>query len=122
MMESHYIKCEDKVNMYKYYRLVLICFCGMTSSAYAEVEDKQRKELQKQYDYTCEQARNKKIQPLKNEKIAECINAGETKEACAESNKYLGARKGSRAPLFMDLPECVKAFEYNKQSSDRNSD
>jgi hypothetical protein len=37
-----------------------------------------------------------------------------SREACEDFYADYGGRMGGRAPLFYDLPECVKAFEFQQ--------
>ena len=81
-----------------------------------------REQKQAALDAACEAAREKKIAPIRNKYIDECIAKKEqpSREACEQFYADYGGRMGGRAPLFYDLPECIKAFDY--QQSARESD
>ncbi|MBU2713596.1 hypothetical protein [Zooshikella harenae] len=74
-------------------------------------------EHQAELDRACEQARKAKIQPLRKKHIENCVNKeNKEREYCERFYRDFGARTGKKAPLFYDLPECVKAFEYKKHN------
>lgn len=100
--------------MNKYYTFILAGLLSISSSADASAKEKQRKAQQEKLDLACAQAREKKIAPLRKEIVKECVDSGRTKKYCEDFNKDYGAKMGNRAPLFMDLPECVEAFEYKR--------
>ena len=81
--------------------------------------DSARDKKQAQLDAACEQAREKKLKPLRDRFIEECVANKEQpdRNSCETFYSDYGAQSGNRAPLFYDLPECVKAFEY--QNSQR---
>jgi hypothetical protein len=68
-------------------------------------------------DTACEAAREKKLAPLRAGFIDECIekNQRPDRAACERFYADFGNQSGNRAPLFYDLPECVKAFEYRRK-------
>jgi hypothetical protein len=51
---------------------------------------------------------------MREQYIDECVKNEEQpdRESCEVFYSDFGAQSGHRAPLFYDLPECVKAFEY----------
>lgn len=81
-----------------------------------------REDKQARLDAACELKRQQLLVPLRSEYIAECVTNKEksSKEECERFYADYGERMGGRAPLYYDLPECVKAFEY--QQSARSSD
>lgn len=83
--------------------------------------DDERAARQAELDRACEGARELKLRPIRQQFIEECVREGqfETREECERFYADYGGRTGSRAPLFYDLPECVKAFEYAQ--SERSS-
>jgi len=85
-----------------------------------ETQADARKQQQKKLDNSCQQAREVKIAPLREAVIKECVADGKDKKHCQDFYKDYGERTGQRAALFMDLPECEKAFEHSR--SNRNSD
>lgn len=76
--------------------------------------DGSREEKQAKLDAACELAREKKLAPIRQQFVEECVVNGEqaNREACERFYADYGARMGGRAPLFYDLPECVAAFEF----------
>lgn len=83
--------------------------------------DPDREQKQAELDAACEAAREKKLAPLRDQMVKQCVRDKEQPDraACEVYYSDYGARAGSRAPLFYDLPECVKAFDY--QTSERES-
>jgi hypothetical protein len=75
-----------------------------------------REETQQQLDAACEQAREARIAPLRQEKIEACVKSGkqDSREACEAEYSHFGQRAGKRPALFYDLPECTDAFEFQK--------
>ena len=96
------------------YHLLIIFPLTLSGLAHADIGDSDREVRQKNLDQACEQARERKLAPERNRIIQECINSGRTQHYCIEFNKDYGARMGDRAPLYLDLPACVKAFEYKR--------
>ena len=82
-----------------------------------------RDEKQAKLDAACETAREKKIAPIRNKYIEACVAKREqpSREACERFYADYGGRMGGRAPLFYDLPECVKAFDYRQSARESGS-
>jgi len=74
-----------------------------------------------QLDAECEAARERKLAPERAKYIEECVRdkVKDSREACERFYSDHGARSGNRAPLYYDLPECVRAFEFRKSSRRR---
>lgn len=72
---------------------------------------------QAKLDAACEAAREQKLAPLRAGFIEECIEKKQRPDraACERFYADFGNQAGNRAPLFYDLPECVKAFEYRRR-------
>jgi hypothetical protein len=72
---------------------------------------------QAKLDAACEAAREQKLAPLRAGFIEECIEKKQRPDraACERFYADFGNQAGSRAPLFYELPECVKAFEYRRR-------
>jgi len=72
-----------------------------------------------QLDAECEAARERKLEPERAKYIEECVRdkVKDSREACERFYSDYGGRSGNRAPLYYDLPECVRAFELRKSSS-----
>lgn len=92
--------------------LVLLPVCGLQAGP-------DREQKQAELDAACEAAREKKLAPLREQMVKQCVHNKEQPDraACEAYYSDYGAKAGSRAPLFYDLPECVKAFDY--QTSER---
>lgn len=77
-------------------------------------------EAQKRLDAECEAAREAKLAPERARYIEECVEKKQRpdRESCERFYADYGNQSGNRAPLYLDLPECVKAFEH--QRSDRS--
>ena len=100
--------------------LAVLCLALMlpASGLYA---DSDREQKQAELDAACEAAREKKLAPLRKQFVEQCVREEEKPDraSCEAYYSDYGAQAGDRAPLFYDLPECVKAFDY--QNSDRQS-
>jgi hypothetical protein len=72
---------------------------------------------QAKLDAACEAARERKLAPLRAGFIEECIEKKQRPDraACERFYADFGNQAGNRAPLFYELPECVKAFEYRRR-------
>jgi uncharacterized protein YgiB involved in biofilm formation len=67
-------------------------------------------------DARCEAAREAKLGPERAEYIEECVEKGKERDYCTRFYADHGARAGNRAPLYLDLPECMEAFEYRRDN------
>ncbi|MBE9549844.1 MAG: hypothetical protein IMF09_10605 [Proteobacteria bacterium] len=94
---------------------ILICLLALSTAAIASTDDARARQQQK-LDDACKQAREVKIAPLREAVIKDCIDTGKTEEDCRKFNQDYGEKMGNRAALFMDLPECVKAFKHNQSN------
>jgi len=94
----------------------------VTLFATPAVAEQYSQEKQAQLDASCEVAREKKLTPIREQLVDECIANRElpSSEECTRFYADYGERMGRRAPLFYDLPECVEAFDY--QQSVRSAD
>ena len=106
----------------KRYQLIF-CFLtfSLTSSAIAQEQSLQ------QLEQRCEQAREVRIAPLRQEAIEECVTSNprrrNVEEYCERfySDFGQGGRTESghfRQPMFHDLPECQEFHEAERQSQD----
>ncbi|BAO45210.1 hypothetical protein [Thiolapillus brandeum] len=101
----------------------LLCLLAFLSPA-APAADKDRGKTQQKLDAACEQAREARIAPMRQEKIEACVKSGEhdNREACEAEYSHFGQRAGKRPAMFYDLPECVEAFEFQKSYRKGTSD
>jgi hypothetical protein len=74
----------------------------------------ERAEKQADLDRACESAREQRLAPMRAQFVKECVKEKqfETRKECEAYYADFGGRAGTRAPLFYDLPACVKAFDY----------
>jgi hypothetical protein len=106
-------------------KLYKIIFCFFTfsvaSSAFAQASSLQELEQR------CEQAREEKISPLRQQAIEECITSNprrrNVEEYCERFYSDFGqggrtASGGFRQRMFHDLPECLEFYEAERQSRD----
>ena len=77
-----------------------------------------REQEQARLDAACEAAREKKLKPMREKLVDECVSNKEfpSREECSRFYADYGGRMGNRAPLFYDLPECVAAFDYQQSA------
>lgn len=90
---------------------LLFVVCG---AAWAE---ESFEEAQARLDAECEAAREAKLAPERERYIQECVEEKQRpdRESCERFYADYGNQSGNRAPLYLDLPECVKAFEHRRQ-------
>lgn len=66
-------------------------------------------------DAACEEARLKKLVPLRAKFVDECVDKGERPDRASCERYYADYGNGSgNQRLFYELPACVTAFEYFK--------
>ena len=75
-----------------------------------------RQTEQKRLDAECEAARELKLAPERARFIEECVAEKQRADraACERFYSDYGARSGNRAPLYLDLPQCVRAYDFRK--------
>lgn len=67
-------------------------------------------------DKECEKARQIALAPRKKEIYQECHEKFKKSEAvCKEEAQAYNGNRINGAPMFYELPECVKAFEYKNK-------
>ncbi len=91
--------------------MVLTILVALPTHA-AKKSDREQAKL----DAACEAARETNLAPLRAGFIEECVEKKQRPDraACERFYADYGNQSGRRAPLFYDLPECVKAFEYRR--------
>lgn len=102
----------------KTHRIACICLFVLASFS-AQAEEKLAKEQIRlkldELNAACEAARERKLAPLRAQFIQECISQQrKDPDYCQRFYADYGRRSGKRAPLFLDLPECVEAFEFQR--------
>lgn len=102
----------------KYKHAVSTLLIALASSSVHADKKLTREEIRTKLDElntSCETAREKKLAPLRAQYIEECISKqGKDPDYCQRFYADYGARSGTKVPLFLDLPECVEAFEFQK--------
>ena len=97
-------------------RYLLLAVAAMLTCATGEAveTEEDRKAKQAQLDAICEQARQRKIAPLRSKMVKECVENEQRPDraSCERFYANYGERTGAQEPLFYDLPECVKAPDY----------
>ena len=114
--------------MNKQYLLFFICLIAINSSVYAATAERQKAELQK-LEKRCADAREKKIAPLRQKAVKECIakdsstsraKKEEAKERCERRNIDYGSGVrnrfgGHEERMFNDLPVCLEFYEAERK-------
>ena len=75
-----------------------------------------REAMQKALDAACEAARERRLVPERAKLVDDCVREQflESRKECARYYADYGGQYGRGAPLYYDLPECVRAFEYRE--------
>ena len=96
---------------------VLVALLALASAD--GIANRDREQKQAELDAACEAASEKKLAPMREQYIEECVANREQpdRRSCEVFYSDFGAQSGNRAPLFYDLPECVEAFDF--QNSQR---
>jgi hypothetical protein len=107
------------MNKTRYFRLITV-IAAMSFAILVALPahaDKQRDREQAKLDSACEAAREQNLAPMRAGFIDECVEKKQRPDraSCERFYADFGNQSGRRAPLFYDLPECVKAFEYRRQ-------
>ena len=93
----------------------VVLACSSAPAAEKLSKEQVRKKLT-ELDAACETAREEKLAPLREKYIEECISKQrKDPDYCQRFYADYGARTPTRGPLFLDLPECVEAFEFEKK-------
>ena len=95
-----------------FFSLMLVSISGLPSET-----QKEREAEQAELDAICEAARQEKLTLVRAEYIEECIEKKQRpdRESCERFYADYGeSAGGNQVPLFYDLPECVKAYEYRR--------
>jgi len=92
---------------------------ALASAAQAQTEAEMKRLAD--LDAVCEAERDKKLAPLRAERIERCVNIEKRARDVCESefanwgNTRTTQRGGAVTGLFYDLPECVAAFRARQQ-------
>ncbi len=106
-------RCDDReADMRTLARLAFILFAlGLSGDLVAD----DRATRQAQLDRACEAARQAHLAPLREAMVRKCMrDSGKPRSACERLHGNYGERAGNRPALFYDLPECERAFEYQR--------
>ncbi len=95
--------------------LIVLTMVPSATSQAIETEEEQ-KAKQAELDAVCEVARQKKLVPLRAQHVDECVEKKQRpdRESCERFYADYDGQRGNQAPLFYDLLECVKAYEYRR--------
>ena len=76
---------------------------------------------QAELDAACDAERQKRLEPLREEMVQECITKeGRDPDECRQFYaEWDGNRGAGRSRLFFDLPECEAALDYQRESNRR---
>ena len=93
---------------------VLIAALMLSASVTSAESDRQV--TQEELDAECEAAREMKLAPERARFIDECVEKRQKSDraACERFYSDYGAQSGDRRPLYYELPECVRAFEFQR--------
>ena len=103
-----------------------LLFASLTlvlNSGLASETQKEREAKQAELDAICEAARQDKLTAVRAEYVEECVEKKQRpdRESCERFYADYGeSAAGNQVPMFYDLPECMKAYEYRR--SYRNPD
>lgn len=100
--------------------ILLIALASFTAQADKMLTKEEIRNKLDELNAACEQARENKLAPLRAQYIEECVSKQRRdRDYCQRFYADYGARSGNRPPLFLDLPECVEAFEFQKAHKER---
>lgn len=93
---------------------VLLCLLSTDTLAYSDLKK------QAELDAKCESARQVKLKPRKQEIYKECVTKfKKSKSVCKEEADVFNGNRINGAPMFYELPACVKAFDYRKKTANQ---
>ncbi|MDX2428404.1 MAG: hypothetical protein QNK22_06905 [Xanthomonadales bacterium] len=95
---------------------VLLSFVFVSLLINPVLAKESREDKQARLDAACEVARQKKIAPMRQQVIQDCVANKEfpSRKECEQFYADYGERTGRKAALFYDLPECVTAFNFQQ--------
>lgn len=78
--------------------------------------ERNRESTQRRLDAECETARERRLVPERVRLIDDCVREKflENRKECERYYADYGGQYGRGAPLYYDLPECVRAFEFRE--------
>lgn len=90
-----------------------LCLLLVSATAWA---DENSDAEQARLDQACQAAREEKLAPERAALVQECVANKERPDeaSCERFYADYGNQAGSRAPLYMDLPACVEAFDHEQ--------
>ena len=97
--------------------LLFVVFISLIVNPALAKESRENK--QARLDAACEVERQKKIAPMRQQVVQDCVANKEfpSRKECERFYAAYGERTGRKAPLFYDLPECVTAFNFQQGNS-----
>ena len=96
--------------------LLMTLLLVTTVNGLAGESKKDRANNQADLDARCEVVRQENLVLARAEYVDECIEKKQRpdRKSCERFYADYGSASTNRAPLFYDLPECVKAHDYKK--------
>ena len=100
--------------------ILLVVFASFSAHADNKLTKEEIRNRLDELNAACGQAREKKLAPLRAQYIEECVSKQrKDRHYCQRFYADYGAGSGTRPPLFLELPECVEAFEFQKAHRQR---
>ena len=114
------MKDETRTLLYSLILLLCLNLAWLETATAGPADDWEAKK--QDLDAAYEEAREERLGIERAQYVDECAvtKQKESRAACERFYRDYGSRSGSRAPLYYDLPECVRAFKHRQ--SQRNSD
>ena len=96
----------------------LLLLALAASSANASSSRNEREAEQVRLEEACEVAREAILSVERAAYVEECVDKNQRPDRASCERFYAdhGARAGNRAPLYLDLPECVEAHEFQQNN------
>ena len=102
------------MNHLRHTRVLMVCSVFLLNSLCPALAAEDPEARQKELDAACEAARLEKLIPLRKKYTEECITEqGNDPDYCKRFYSDYGNAMKNRQPMFLDLPECIEAFEYS---------
>ncbi|PHR85379.1 MAG: hypothetical protein COA59_03240 [Colwellia sp.] len=96
--------------------IAIILFTFNSTIAQAEATKNKQAEL----DKSCEDARQIALKPRKDDIFHECLTKfKKSKSVCQQEADIYNGNRIKGAPMFYELPECEKAFQFRKESTNQ---
>ncbi len=93
---------------------VILAVGASTVPAAERYTEQERQRTQHRLDQACEYARRIKLIPIRQELYESCVDKGKDEAFCYDDAISYNGERRNGAPMFYELPDCVKAFEYRR--------